>query len=266
MSDWSQKRLIREEAADMEGDLRCNCCDSCCSWKGAGAEAGRRHQHALLPRRRETRLLRVAQLLVAGLLLLTAGSLALLFTAGLRGRCAAAQEQQVKEELNGASLDGSKHQMLKLQGGEEVEKPSAMLTAPHTRTKGNRLNWESKIGDAFCRGGFRCSDRDMVVPKKGIYRVFLQITWLQESCSLAELDLSSEVIMFSDSYPADRVVLSMVDIVSCRKYLTKSLFASRFVKLDANTTLHVNATFSHLISKDEHQVFFGAELTDSSPQ
>uniref|UniRef100_A0A672H8N4 THD domain-containing protein n=1 Tax=Salarias fasciatus TaxID=181472 RepID=A0A672H8N4_SALFA len=131
---------------------------------------------------------------------------------------------------------------------------------------GNRLNWENEKGDAFCRGGFNCSNWELVVPKKGIYRVFLQVTWRQPECAGNELLFKVEVIVFSDTYRQDRVVLSMFDTVTCRTYLTKSLFGSKFLKLTPNSRLHVNSTFPSLITSSEHEVFFGAELTDESPQ
>ncbi|CAN9512781.1 unnamed protein product [Ophioblennius macclurei] len=257
MKDGSQKPLIRQQGAregtDMDGGHRCDCCDSSCVFKGTGAAMGYPPWQAPAPRRTEARLLRMAQLLVAGLLLVTAGSLALLFTVGLRGRCATEKQPDISGES----------EMSKHHSGEVAEKPSAMLTAPRMKKiDGNRLNWEIKVG-AICRGGFGCYDSGLVTPRSGIYRIFLQITWRNEkTCPEAVLNLSSVVLEFSDAYPKDMEVLSMVDTVSCRNPWTKSLFASRLVKLHANSRLHVNATFPQMISEDDNQVYFGAEFID----
>uniref|UniRef100_A0A3Q1GDV4 THD domain-containing protein n=1 Tax=Acanthochromis polyacanthus TaxID=80966 RepID=A0A3Q1GDV4_9TELE len=123
---------------------------------------------------------------------------------------------------------------------------------------GEYLQWE--IG--HCEGGFHYSNGDLVVPKDGFYRVFLQITYQSngEHCPKAEMKLNNKVLCFTDSYPTDTPLLTSDDTVKCNKELwTKSLYTSGLFKLEANARLRVNATYPTFIARNNYEVFFGAE-------
>ncbi|KAM4579186.1 uncharacterized protein V3H82_008457 [Fundulus diaphanus] len=143
--------------------------------------------------------------------------------------------------------------------------PSAMLTVPFgNNVFGKYLLWEHKLGQAYIEGGFSYSNGSLVVPRKGLYRVFLQLTFRIQSseCSKPEvLTLSNSVNVFKNSYPSDHLLLSTVDTVVCgHRSWEKSLFTSGLFKLDANDKLRVTSTHPSYLDKKEHTVFFGAEL------
>lgn len=130
-------------------------------------------------------------------------------------------------------------------------------------TDGNYLQWESKTGNAHCKGGFSYSDGSLVVPRKGTYRVYLQITYEGggEACLIPMMKLTSTVLSIRDDYKHDIHLLSSVDTVTCSEQpWMKSLYTSGLFLLTANEILHVTSSHPDLIVKNEHQVFFGAEL------
>ncbi|XP_071337888.1 tumor necrosis factor ligand superfamily member 15 [Trachinotus anak] len=144
-----------------------------------------------------------------------------------------------------------------------MENPSAMLTAPRgNNTDGKYLLWESELANAYCRGGFNYSNGNLVVPREGMYRVFLQITYegTPDPC-VDELRLTNTVSSISDSYSEPIHLLSAVDTVSCSmKHWKKSLYTAGLFRLEANSRLHVTSVYPKLIVKAEQLVFFGAEL------
>ncbi|XP_077457202.1 lymphotoxin-alpha-like isoform X1 [Stigmatopora argus] len=145
------------------------------------------------------------------------------------------------------------------------ERKSALLTAPAgKKSNGKYLLWESKVGTAYCHGGFHYSNGNLVLPSKGIYRVFLQITY-ESNADLNDNDgvvnLDNKVFLFHDSYPKDRPLLSSVDTISCKaNHWTKSLHTSGTFELEANSTLRVTSENVNLISSKEYLVFFGVEF------
>ncbi|XP_023253364.1 lymphotoxin-alpha-like [Seriola lalandi dorsalis] len=211
-----------------------------------------------LIRRKETRLLRMVQLLTVVVLLLSSAAVALLVVLGGRGP-ESLHDQLMKQPDSQSSGISDKQQQL-----SGLENPSALLTAPFEKnTDGKYLLWESKIGNAHCHGGFNYSSGNLVVPRNGVYRVFLQITYEGErgpECSGEEV-LSNIVYWIRDSYGGERPLLSAVDTVSCRmKHWSKSLYTAGSFLLEANSRLRVNSTHPQLIANNEYQVFFGAEL------
>ncbi|XP_074527186.1 lymphotoxin-alpha [Halichoeres trimaculatus] len=146
--------------------------------------------------------------------------------------------------------------------------PSAMLTAPEgVITKGKYLDWESTDGNAHCCGGFIYSSGRLVVPRQGMYRVFLQITFESgaEPCASArELKLTNIVYLSRVKYPKDVALLSSVDTVTCSLVSwRKSLYTSGLFLLEANSTLLVTSSSPELIARREEEVFFGAEFVSS---
>lgn len=127
----------------------------------------------------------------------------------------------------------------------------------------DHLKWEIKGGNAFCQGGFSYANGSLVVPRDGIYRVFLQITYESKGiCSDDSwLKLINTVYSFSDGYQDKTKLLSSVDTVSCSlKQWSKSLYTSGLFELEADTSLSVMSSHPDLIVRKEEQVFFGAEL------
>ncbi|TDH12385.1 hypothetical protein EPR50_G00045990 [Perca flavescens] len=260
---YASRRRIREwDIGCMEEE------DCCCCGVGVGVGegvSGLHRQNTLfhLLRQQETRLRRMAQFLTVALLLLVALVVALLVTVVLGGRChhqsADSHGQLTKpHESQAVFSDGQQQQ-------KDVENPSAMLTAPNgNNLDGKYLKWESNIGNAFCHGGFNYSDGNLVVPRKGLYSVFLQITYeseIQCPSDETELRLTNKVFYISDDYNEDVTLLSSVDTVSCEMgQWSKSTYTSGLFYLVANSRLRVNSTYRYLISKNEWQVFFGAVL------
>lgn len=101
-----------------------------------------------------------------------------------------------------------------------------------------------------------------MVPRKGFYRVFLQITFDfgDEECAESVLPLNSRVLHLASGYELDVPLLTATDTVQCKKGLIKSLYTSGLFSLDVNDRLHVQSSHRNNIAKNEHQVFFGAEL------
>ncbi|XP_022075810.1 lymphotoxin-alpha-like [Acanthochromis polyacanthus] len=229
---------------------------------GGGGEAGLHRHHSADQQliQRVTRLYRMAQFTVVLLLLLLSGALALLITVGLGGRCHVSPDGEVKVSPDSHSEDVNIEQGTeRFQSNTDVQTPSAMLTAYRgNQIVGEYLQWE--IG--HCEGGFHYSNGDLVVPKDGFYRVFLQITYQSngEHCPKAEMKLNNKVLCFTDSYPTDTPLLTSDDTVKCNKELwTKSLYTSGLFKLEANARLRVNATYPTFIARNNYEVFFGAE-------
>ncbi|KAF1388782.1 hypothetical protein PFLUV_G00066230 [Perca fluviatilis] len=257
---YASRRLIREWDTGCMEDEGCCCC-------GVGeGESGLHRQNTLFHhlRQQETRLRRMAQFLTVALLLLVALVVALLVTVVLGGRCnhqsADSHGQPTKPpESQAVFSDGQQQQ-------KDFNNPSAMLTAPNgNNLYGEYLKWESNIGNAFCHGGFNYSDGNLVVPRKGIYSVFLQLTYERKKelqCpSDNKLKLTNEVFVISDHYNRDITLLSSVDTVICNmEQWSKSTYTGGLFFLEANSRLRVNSTYRDLISKTESQVFFGAVL------
>uniref|UniRef100_A0A3Q2Q2C0 Lymphotoxin-alpha-like n=1 Tax=Fundulus heteroclitus TaxID=8078 RepID=A0A3Q2Q2C0_FUNHE len=229
----------------------------------AEAEAGLRCQNSLyIQLLKEKHRRRMAQFAAVVLLLLLGGVLALFLTFRLERPCASAPD-------SGTMVDADTHSSgtaEKMQQEDSAKQPpSAMLTVlSHNNTFGKYLLWEDKLGQAYIEGGFSYSNGSLVVPRKGLYRVFLQLTFRIQSgeCSKNEvLTLSNSVNVFKNSYPIDHLLLSTVDTVVCgHRSWEKSLFTSGLFKLDAKDKLRVTSTHPSYLDRKEQTVFFGAEL------
>lgn len=137
--------------------------------------------------------------------------------------------------------------------------------SPNNTVPEGYLKWESHTGNAFCHGGFSYSNGNLVVPIKGTYRVFLQITY--EITRTDWLKLFNAVYFISDHYPEYNELLSTVDTVYCTverpKVCSKTIYTSGLFFLEANTNLSVKSLHPELIVQKEELMFFGAERLSS---
>lgn len=125
------------------------------------------------------------------------------------------------------------------------------------QTSGDPLQWETELGNAFL-GGFNYSDGNLVVPRDGFYRVFLQVTFeIPNECE--NQALSCTVLALSEDYPKYKEILKTDDFVECCNCI-KTLYTSALFSFKENTMLKVKTNGPYIISKDEKLVFFGAEL------
>ena len=126
------------------------------------------------------------------------------------------------------------------------------------------LEWESKLGNVHIEGGFNYSHGNLVVPRKGKYRVYLQITYegdQSESCNGEKMVLKNSVFLFSDSYRKDTLLLSSQDTVKCDMHnWSKSLYTAASFELEANSRLWVRSSHPGFIAKNYVFTFFGAEF------
>ncbi|KAM3611595.1 uncharacterized protein V6R79_021049 [Siganus canaliculatus] len=242
--------------------------DDCCCCRG---EAGGLRENTVIQflRQKEARLQRMARFIAAVLVLLAAMVLVSLVVVlhGFQGHRSA--EFQIADPGLGSpkptvqSVTHSSGISVKQQQPKALKNPSAMLTVPVSRNiKGELLEWDSEEGHAFCHGGFNYSSGNLIIPRNGFYRVFLQITY--ESTTDLKCDkliLSHTVYLFRAAYAKDRPLLSAVDTVMCSmEPWTKSFYTSGLFFLEANCKLRVKSTNPDLIVKKEYLVFFGAEL------
>ncbi|KAI3372069.1 hypothetical protein L3Q82_006707 [Scortum barcoo] len=171
-----------------------------------GGEAGIHPQNTrdhLLTRRERRRRVCVS----AALTLLAVLALALLLTVALGGRAQQSPGSQPMINLSPGAYAGQQ----RLEGDKN---PSAMLTVPNGNiTDQDYLKWERDQGNAFCQGGFNYSNGELVVPRKGTYKVFLQITYKSEKgadCK-SELQLHNMIYLYRKSYPEYRPLLASHD-------------------------------------------------------
>ncbi|XP_061880184.1 lymphotoxin-alpha-like [Entelurus aequoreus] len=148
---------------------------------------------------------------------------------------------------------------------DEDKNPSALLTAPEgIATDGQYLRWGTEHHNAHLHGGFSYSDGSLVVPRTGLYRVFLQVTyWIPDDFKYdtCPLRLENIVYIFRTSYKADMPLLSTKRTLACStKNWYETVYTAASFELDARSKLRVTSTLEHLISTDATSVFFGAEL------
>ncbi|XP_041854612.1 LOW QUALITY PROTEIN: tumor necrosis factor ligand superfamily member 15-like [Melanotaenia boesemani] len=136
----------------------------------------------------------------------------------------------------------------------------ALLTGPTGNiTNGKYLQWEPKLGHAYCKG-FKYINGDLVVPRKGYYRVFLQVTYVGGAETCAGI-LNVTVLYLQKGYGVDVPLLSTYDTVTCNdKSWIKSLHTSGMFSPAAKSRLHVYSSREELIGTEQHQMFFGVEL------
>ncbi|XP_037536692.1 lymphotoxin-alpha-like [Nematolebias whitei] len=239
------------ELSSMEEDgCRCAC--------EGGAEAGFHLQQLGL---RAT----ARRAVLAALALLLVGLVAALVTAGLGLReLRPKSSQHNKVDFLQSGVDGN--QQVETPASKDLsgsKKPGARLTASNiSNPHGKYLLWESKEGNVHCNGGFLYSDGDLVVPRQGYYRVYVQMTFEgeAESCKSDVLLLTYSVFCYHDSYQRDLMLLTAVDTTTCPKNWKKSLYSSSVFFLEANSRLRVTSSLSNHVLKNEYETFFGADL------
>ncbi|KAK2837083.1 hypothetical protein Q5P01_014295 [Channa striata] len=247
MAKFEPRLLSQWETSGMGDDDGCCCC-CCCRLGEAGLP--RRNTRAQLLHKKETTLRRASVCLAAAAVLMLSVAVASVIVIGLAAPGLHAAKCQLIKTENCTSAEQPK----------AVENPSAMLTVPNNTTTKKYLPWESGLGHAYCQGGFSYSDGSLVVPRTGVYRIFLQITYMNDTCK-DDVNLSHTVLMYSESYTIDVPLLTSIDTVSCsKKPWTKSLYTSGLQLLEANTRLRVESSHPHLIVSKESEGFFGAEL------
>ncbi|XP_042277639.1 tumor necrosis factor ligand superfamily member 15-like [Thunnus maccoyii] len=259
MLNGNRRPVCSWETSGMEEDSECPCC---CG------EEGRLHRQNSLIRllhRREKRLTRMAHFLAVALLLVISVALALLL-ALLLGRSApdTPDSQLMMHRETNSSVISSKQQQHEIADMY----PSAMLTAPNDNfTVGKCLQWQSTLGNAYCDRGFNYSNGNLVVPRHGKYKVFLQITYESDpnKChGQDEIRLSTKVSVFREAYPKDTDLLSSFDTVNCSmNNWSKSLYTAGLFDLPENSKLCVTISHPELIVKREELTFFGVELQHS---
>ncbi|RVE68640.1 hypothetical protein OJAV_G00093880 [Oryzias javanicus] len=239
----ANRQLIYEGGADsMEQECIC-------------AEEGLRGVSAACRHRSGWRWLqRTAQLLVVALLLLLLVVLGLLVIVGLERNKPPHHDEQDRPLLdNHIETDGNQRQM---------EIPRAMLTVSDNQTSG-LLQWETELGNTFSHGGFSYADGHLVVPRDGMYRVFLQVTFEFPLCEPENQPLSCTVLSWTEQYPDYIEILKTDDFVQHGNATTdrrKTLYTSALFRLTRNTKLKVETNQLSFVVKNERLGFFGAEL------
>ncbi|XP_005949409.1 lymphotoxin-alpha [Haplochromis burtoni] len=203
----------------------------------------------------ETRNRRMAKVLALVLVLVLAGVLPLLITIllGSQRHAPPGSQPTTPPDLSVNKLETSRHQNL--------VNPAAMLTAPvGNNTNGQYLQWAHDIGNAYCHGGFSYSNGDLVVPRDGLYSVYLQITYSGLVCPVHK-KLMNKVLHSSEEYRNDMTLLSSIHTMSCSEDVwSKSLYTAGFFFLKAKDKLRVMSSHPDYITKAEYEVFFGAVL------
>lgn len=253
MLDGSRQLIGEWEASGMEED---GCCSRCCCGGVGGGETRYRQQTLIqFLRQKDTRLQRMARFLSVAVLLLISMTLASLIATVYGARCHQSPESQpTMLPLPGITIEQQQR--------KDLNNPSAMLTAPKGNvTDADYLEWESHDGHAFCHGGFSYSSGNLVVPRNGIYRVFLQITYESTKDIQCPSSVTSTVYLFRETYNNNVRLLSSVDTVTCSmEQWSKSLYTAGLFFLETNCRLRVKSSHPDLIVKREYEVFFGAEL------
>lgn len=157
------------------------------------------------------------------------------------------------------------------------------LPAPDSFSHSKReyLEWEDKRGLAHLND-FEYDDGDLIVPKDGVYEVYLQITFRRPSHFVCSKEgpvfiLFQRVILFAMNYPNDSALLTASDTVYCSQppgsedcmeedsvipYWQKSPRTSGVFKLKAGDRLRVSNEdrYHELMLLQEDKTFFGAHL------
>uniref|UniRef100_A0A8C7U4E3 THD domain-containing protein n=1 Tax=Oncorhynchus mykiss TaxID=8022 RepID=A0A8C7U4E3_ONCMY len=153
--------------------------------------------------------------------------------------------------------------------------------ASFNNSKREYLEWEDKLGLAHL-SDFEYDDGNLIVPKDGVYEVYLQITFRRPSHFVCSKEgpvfiLSQRVILFAMNYQNDRELLTASDTVYCSQppgsegcmeedsvvpYWEKSPRTSGVFKLKAGDRLRVSNEdrYHELMLLQEDKTFFGAHL------
>uniref|UniRef100_A0A3P8ZCL1 THD domain-containing protein n=1 Tax=Esox lucius TaxID=8010 RepID=A0A3P8ZCL1_ESOLU len=148
----------------------------------------------------------------------------------------------------------------------------ASLPAPRSFNNSKReyLEWEDHFGHVHL-SEFKYHDGDLIVPRDGIYKVYLQITFRRPGnfqCDTDVFILTQKVLLYAANYPENVDLLAASDIVYCMPnseempYWEKSPNTSGVFKLNAGDKLRVKNgnRFHELMLLQEDKTFFGAHL------
>lgn len=150
----------------------------------------------------------------------------------------------------------------KLQSENHLSHPSAMLTIE----KKSHLVWQYAEGNAHRRGGMTYEGGSLTVPSKGLYRLYLQVTFVftldnndSDMCANDILDLKIKLERYSNSYNNFTLLLESDETMSCKHDWTKSMYTSGIFELEALSQIRVNLTPENLVKTDDAHSFLGAE-------
>ncbi|XP_024116074.1 tumor necrosis factor [Oryzias melastigma] len=194
---------------------------------------------------------RTALLLVMALILLLFVVLVLLVIVGVERNKPPHHDEQARQLLISTETDRN----------NRGATPRAMLTVAENQTSGQQIQWETEVGNAFYHGGFSYADGDLVVPRSGMYRVFLQVTFQIPKCE--NQVLSCNVSSWSEAYPQYEEILKTDDFVkdnNSNMDCKKTLYTSALFRFSTNTKLKVETNQLKFVVNDENLVFFGAEF------
>ncbi|KAM9394376.1 lymphotoxin-alpha [Pholidichthys leucotaenia] len=265
MEDGNQQLLRDQEATAMEGR---NCHGGYSGEHALEAGAAERDPFSLVPPlQRKPRLRRSVRLLCTGVALLVVG--AVLTVSLVVGLSVKTQESPCHNSTFPDVINNSERR-LSHPHDEFQEIPSAMVTVPASKKiDQGYLHWDcnQSFGKCFLKGKFTYSNRSLVVPVPGIYRVFLQIAYeynFNNRCCDSNDDLlilSNSVECVDCGYDNPIVLLSSFDTGKMCGMLRKTLYTAGLFALGAGYKLSVKSDHQEYIANKEHQVFFGAELS-----
>lgn len=143
--------------------------------------------------------------------------------------------------------------------------PSALLTSPdvHSTNSSVPLQWESKLGNARLNNFMY--DGDLIVPRDGNYRIYLQITYhnagAEDFCDEESDSLSFKLYKFGMAYQRDITLVTSHDTVDCRlRSWVKTLYSAATFVLKANDRLKVMASHPKFMFLGEDKIFLGADF------
>ncbi|XP_062310303.1 uncharacterized protein si:ch211-158d24.4 [Osmerus eperlanus] len=143
---------------------------------------------------------------------------------------------------------------------------NAFLTAPDTHHTNSfaPIEWERNRGNAHL-GTFTSNGTDLIVPRDGTYRIYLQITYMGPKNvpvgALANVaSLEFYLHKFGLGYKKDIRLLSFYDTVDLNSLIRKSLNTAATFDLKFNDRLKVKTNKPELMVLSEDTTFFGADL------
>lgn len=228
---------------------RCSSC-GCAEYGAAGA-----------PLRFQMRVQRTMRLMSVGLVLVLGVTLGTLVLLLFGSPTLLRQSKKENVVLENTVPEAVKEKLL-----SDSPHPSAHLTIKEN----SHLEWANADGIAHTKGGMTYNGKSLNVPKKGWYRVYLQITFdfsPEKDSVMCEgdfLHFNISVSRFSSSYPDFWPLLVSQDTMSCKHEWTRTLYTSGIFQLDAETQLHAHIQYIQLVTRFQDTFsFFGAEFVSS---
>ena len=124
------------------------------------------------------------------------------------------------------------------------------------------IEWEYSSGNAHL-GTFTSNGTDLIVPRDGTYRIYLQITYTRPEKVMAPPNVDSlevTLLIFKMAYKTDEALLQCYDKVDLNSLFRKSLYTAATFDLKFNDRLKVKTTNPELMVLSECTTFFGADL------